>query len=177
MLASSSASASFTYVSATLDVYNSSGTVISSISVTEAAAVSGDVYAIIGAANGDEYGALSALTTGGTSSPGAGQAFSTFGVYFDGTNYDLFFSWDPTGNDPYAGFAGNPPGSFMPYINPPTQPTYTYSATAFLSTADIAAGDTAALIFATTVPEPASLALLATGGLMITGFRRLRRKN
>jgi hypothetical protein len=178
LLTSSSASAGFVpaYLSATLSIYNSSGGVIASISVTEASAVSGNIYGITGAANPNDYGAISGLTTGATSSPGAGQSFSTFGVYFDGTNYDLYFSWDPTGNDPYTGFAGNPPGAFYNYVNPPTLPEYVYSTTAFLSAADIAAGDKSNLVFVTNVPEPASLALLATGGFMITGFTRLRRK-
>jgi hypothetical protein len=177
LFVSSAASAESMYLSATLNVYNSSGDVIATTgTITAGAAVSGAIYSITSAANALEYGSISALTTGGTSTPGAGQSFSSFGVYFDGTDYDLYFSWDPTGNDPYTGFAGNPPGQFLSYIDPPTLPYYVYSATAFLSPTLTAAGDTALLIFATNAPEPASLALMATGGLMITGFSRLRRK-
>jgi hypothetical protein len=178
LLAGSAASAAEMYLSATLDIFDSKGNVIATTgTITAGAAVSGQIYAIVGAGNSAEFGSLSALTTGGTSSPGAGQAFSTFGIEEDGgSNFDLFFSWDPTGNDPYTSFAGNPPGSFMPYINPPTQGTYTYSMTAFLAPALVAAGDKAVLSFATTAPEPASLFLLASGGLMVTAAGKFGRR-
>jgi hypothetical protein len=155
-----------------LNVYNSGGTIIDSVSVTEAATVSGTFYEIANTslANAGAYGLASSLSTGGSS---GGPYFSTFGVLFDGSNFYLGFSWDPTGNDPYGSFAN----TFYSYASPPTQATYSYTATAYLSPTLISAGDTAALVLtAQPVPEPASIALLATGGFVLTGFTRLRRK-
>lgn len=173
LLANSSASAAFQYVSAALNVYNSTGGLIDTVSVTEAAATNGTLYEISDTtiANSLEFGNATALTTGGSS---GGPYFVTFGVIDTGSSFVLGFSWDPTGNDPYGSFANN----FSSYANPPTQMTYTFDATYLLAVA----GDTASFVLTaapvvTATPEPASLAMLATGVCMLTGFGRLRRKN
>lgn len=175
LVASSSASAAYQYTSATLYVYNSNSAVIASATVSESAAVSGTLYEIANSAlaNSLQYGNATGLTPGGNAN---GPYYLTFGVIYTGSTFVLGFSWDPTGNDPngqYANFYAN-------YDNPPVQPTYTYSATYLLSTTALSAGDTAALVLTATPaiasPEPGTLALLASGGLALTAFRRLRRK-
>jgi hypothetical protein len=177
LLSTSSASAAFQYTSAELDVFNSSNVLIAQATVTAAATVSGTIYEIPNSAlaNDLEFGNATALSTAASA---AGPYFVTFGVVDDATaGFVLGFSWDPTGNDPYGSFANN----FSPYANPPTQATYDFSATYLLSSAALSAGDTAvfqlnATPLATTAPEPASLAMLATGGFLVTAVGRLRRK-
>jgi hypothetical protein len=169
--APSSASAAFQYVSAELDVFNSSNAIIASSSVTAAAATNGTLYEIANTAlaNSIQFGNATSLSTGGSA---AGPYFVTFGVVSDG-GFKLAFSWDPTGNDPYGSFSGN----YLAYANPPTQATYTFNASYLLSSTALAAGDHASFILtAVAVPEPASLALLATGGFAIASFGRFRRK-
>jgi hypothetical protein len=176
LAAGSRASAGYQYTSATLYVYNSSSAVIASATVTESAAVSGTLYEIANSslANSLEYGNATGLTPGGNAN---GPYYLTYGVIYTGSSYVLGFSWDPTGNDPNGQYANN----YDNYDAPPVQSTYTYSATYLLSASALSAGDTAALVLNATptvvsAPEPGSLALLATGGLALTAFRRLRRK-
>ena len=176
LLAGSSASAGYQYTSAELDVFNSSNALIAQVSVTAAATVSGNIYEIPNSslANDLQYGNATSLSTAASA---AGPYFVTFGVVDTGSSFVLGFSWDPTGNDPYGSFANN----YSAYANPPTQATYDYSATYLLSAAALSAGDTAvfqlnAAPLATAAPEPASLAMLATGGFLVTAFGRLRRK-
>jgi hypothetical protein len=171
-LATSSARADYQYAS--FYVYDSSHKVIAadSLTISYATAIangSGYIYDIPNStlANPLYYGDATALSLGGSA---AGPYYDIFGVDFDGTNYYLAFTWDPTGNDPYGSFAN----TFDSYIEPPGQPSYSYSATQYLNPTLIAAGDTAAFVLS--VPEPASMALLATGGLALAGFTRLRRK-
>jgi hypothetical protein len=172
LLTTSSASADYLYTAASFLVFDSQGHLISadSMSVSYAQAISdgsGTVYEIANAnlANSVQYGNVTTLSTGGNAN---GPYFNVFGVDF---NSLLAFTWDPTGNDPY-GSNGN---AFDSYIYPPTQPFYNYSATIYLSSALTSVGDTAVFQL-TTLPEPASLAMLATGGLMITAYGRFRRR-
>jgi PEP-CTERM motif len=184
-LFSSAASAAYQYSSAEIEVFNSTGGVIASVLVTEANAVpggpGGTVYSAGGTAlaNGNDFSAPDALSTGANAN---GPYFVTFGV-FDTTpssrtaTYELGFSWDPNGNDPNGQYGND----FFSYINPPTQAQYTYSMTGFLSTSALSAGDTAefilnATLVAVAAPEPSTLALLASGGFVLTAFGRRRRQ-
>jgi PEP-CTERM motif len=176
LLANAPASASYVYYSAELDVYNSSNAIIDTTGpVLASQAVSGTLYEIPDGslANSLQFGNADSLSTGGNSN---GPYYSTLGVIYTGSSYVLGFSWDPTGNDPYGSFANN----FYTYASPPTQGTYSYSMTQFLSSSALSAGDTAALVFTAVqpaaTPEPASIVLLGMGGCAFAGYRRFGRR-
>lgn len=175
-LGATPASAGFAYTSAELDVFDSSKMIIASVSVTVGSAVSGNLYEIANPAlaNSIQFANATSLSTGANVN---GPYFVTFGVDDDAGVFHIAFSWDPTGNDPYGTFANN----YLNYDNPPLQAQYVFDATMYVSLAGQANGDTAQFVLnaapvTTATPEPASLALLATGGFALASFSRMRRR-